>query len=113
MTTYKIKADSALDARGRAFGARVCGSEVLLPTKLAQALERFVVGDDAVTVASFLDSFPTAVATTLNVSPQAIKDAAEALIAMLAESGADVSRLRRPTPSRTRGARHPAQLVNG
>lgn len=113
MTRYKIKVDPNLNVRNEAFGVRVDNNDVFIPARLAQVLKQIPLGDDAVTIASFLASFPTSVASPLGFSPEAVLKAANAFIKLLDESGADVSSARRPTSRLPRGAKHPGQLDQG
>jgi hypothetical protein len=110
MEKYKIKIDPSLNVKNEAFGVRVDNHDVFIPAKLAHALEHIPLGDNAVTVANFLVSFPTSVTNPLGFSPEAVLKAANAFIKLLDESGANVSSVHRSTPRLPRGAKHPGQL---
>lgn len=110
MTKYKVKVDPNLNVTNDAFGARVVNNDVFIPSKLSHALKHLPLGDDAVTIAGFLASFPTSVASPLGLSPAAVIKAVNALIKLLEESGADVSSARHLAVRPLRGARHPGQL---
>lgn len=110
MTRYRVKVDPELNVNNHAFGARIDNGDVFIPSELAQALKQHPVGEDPVTIAGFLASFPTAVAGYLGLSPRAVMKSVEDFIELLEESGADVTRVRRRSSHRIYGARHPGQL---
>ena len=100
MTKYQVKVDPNLNVNNRAFGARIVNGDVFIPSKLAQALKQHpTIGEDPVTIAGFLASFPTAVVGYLGLSPGAVM-----------QSGADVTSVRRRVPRHSYGARHPGHL---
>ena len=111
MTKYQVKVDPNLNVNNRAFGARIVNGDVFIPSKLAQALKQHpTIGEDPVTIAGFLASFPTAVVGYLGLSPGAVMQSVEAFIELLEQSGADVTSVRRRVPRHSYGARHPGHL---
>jgi len=110
MKRFHIKVDPNLSFETKAFGARAENDSILIPSKLAQVLERFSLGDDAVTIAGYLAAFPTSVAGALGLSPGAAIAAAESFIKLIEDSGADVSSIRRPIRRRPLGAKHPREM---
>lgn len=110
MTKYRVKVDPSLDVNERAFGVRIDNGNVFIPSILARALKPHPLGEDPVTIAGFLKSFPSAVAGCLGLSPRVVSQSVDAFIELLEESGADVSSARRRGSDHILGARHPGQL---
>ena len=110
MTHYTIEASPDLNVHARAFGARVSQERVLVPQRLATLLTPYALGNDALTVAGFLKSFPASVASPLGLSQDEAHHSAEELVDLLQESGADVSILKKKIEEPPLGALHPSLL---
>ena len=112
MGKYIVKVDPNLNINNQAFGARIDHDHnVFIPSKLDQALKQHPIGEDPVSIAAFLASFPTAVSGFLGLSPLAVMKAVDAFIELLAQSGADVTSARRCAKKHAYGARHPGGLT--
>lgn len=107
---YQVKVDSNLNIENKAFGARIYNNNVFIPPKLAQVLDPLLLGDDAMTIAGFLAAFPTSVASSLNLSPEAVGIAANDLIDLLEKSGVDVSLVRDHVEQPAHGAKNPKHM---
>jgi hypothetical protein len=77
MSKFTIKGDPALDHVEDGIALRVAHHDVLVPEALVMAVGPYALGNDAVALAGFLASFPTAVSGSLGVSPGAVVDFAE------------------------------------
>ncbi len=106
MSNYRVKVDPNLDVYSRAFGARIEGGCVFIPSKLDQVLKQHPIGEDPVTIAGFLASFPSAVSGYLGLSPRAVMELVEGFIDLLEKSGVDVTSARRRV-EHPYGARYP------
>lgn len=110
MDRYRITPGQELDPEGPAFGARIEDHAVVLPDHLTTLLARHALGDDAVANASFLASFPSAVAQPLGLSPQAVLESAQTLLKLLKDAGAEIPTA--PAPQRRiYGAMPPQRLA--
>jgi len=110
MRKFLVKVDPNLKVKTKAFGARVDHDNVFIPSKLAQALERFSLGDDATTIAGFIAAFPSSLAGDLGLSIDKAIAAGNSFIKLIEESGADISSVRHRVERRPYGARHPRQM---
>ncbi len=112
MDRYRIMADRKLNPGDPAFGARIRDKTVVIPDNLVTLLARHSLGDDAVTNASFLASFPTAVAAPLGLTPQAVIVSAKNLLLLLKDAGADIPVPATPVRRRSYGALPPGQFAH-
>ncbi|HEX8452501.1 MAG TPA: hypothetical protein VF647_10420 [Longimicrobium sp.] len=107
MSRFKIHVDQNPDVKDRVLDIRVAPNSVVVSKSLADALAPYALGNDAVTVAGFLTSFPTAVAGSLGVNPSKVYQSAKELVRQLETFGADVTSIQAPAATPPMGARHP------
>lgn len=111
MPEFKISVDQSLDAAGGALAMRVGQKSVLVSKSLADALAPYALGNDAFTVASFLASFPSAVAGSLGLNPATVSESAKHLVEQLEQSeGGGHQRPEAAPAMPPLGAHHPGWL---
>lgn len=111
MNRYRMTAQPGLSLQNPAFGAQLRDHEVAMPDHLMRLLAEHSLGDNAVANASFLASFPAAVARPLGLTPQAVVQAAQDLLGLLKDAGADVPASLAPPRRQSYGALPPGQLT--